>query len=62
MKTFDRMFGNVRVTRVEEDVRMVSRPEDWYVDYDAEALAPHLSWLAPHFYSPACKHRSLPRG
>lgn len=51
MKTFDRMFGNVRVTRVEEDVRMVARPEDWYVDYDAQALAPHLSWLAPHFYS-----------
>lgn len=51
MTTFDCMIGDIRVTRVEETVRPVSRPQDWYLDFDAAELAPHLSWLAPDFYS-----------
>jgi glyoxylase-like metal-dependent hydrolase (beta-lactamase superfamily II) len=51
MRVFDCMIGDIRVTRVEEMVRPVARPQDWYKDYNEEELAPHLPWLAPTYYS-----------
>jgi len=48
---FDCLIGDIRVTRVEEVVRPVVRPQDWYADYQAEELAPHLAWLAPQYFS-----------
>lgn len=45
-------IGDVRVTRVEEMSRPVSRPAEWFTDYNAEELEPHVHWLSPRFYLP----------
>jgi glyoxylase-like metal-dependent hydrolase (beta-lactamase superfamily II) len=46
----DRMIGDVRVTRVEEMCRPSTKPEDWYIDYNADELAGHMNWLAPTYF------------
>lgn len=43
-------IGELQVTRVEEMCHRVSPPHDWYLDYNAEELRPHLDWLTPRFY------------
>lgn len=45
------LIGAVRVTRVHETV-LVEDARSWFPDFDAEALAPHLPWLAPRHYDP----------
>lgn len=52
MINFDCMIGNVRVTRVEEDVRPSARPEDWFIDYDVDELAAHMPGLLPKYFAP----------
>ena len=47
------MIGDVRVTRVTETCGPAGTLADWYLDYSAAELAPHLSWLQPRFVTPA---------
>lgn len=51
MSGFDCLIGDVRVTRVEEEVRPSFQPRDWFLDYNQDELAAHLDWLAPNFFS-----------
>ena len=51
MITFDCMIGDIRVTRVEEETRPSAKPQDWYIDYNADELAAQLPWLVPTFFS-----------
>jgi glyoxylase-like metal-dependent hydrolase (beta-lactamase superfamily II) len=46
-------IGAVSVTRVEEQLGFASfPPEQYLVGFERELLQRHLSWLAPHHYSP----------
>jgi glyoxylase-like metal-dependent hydrolase (beta-lactamase superfamily II) len=50
----DWTIGDVRVTRVEEQIGFASfPPEQYLVGFDRELLGRHLAWLAPDHYSPA---------
>jgi glyoxylase-like metal-dependent hydrolase (beta-lactamase superfamily II) len=53
MSGFDCLIGDVRVTRVEEEVRPSFQPRDWFLDFSDEELEPHLAWLAPDYFSMA---------
>jgi glyoxylase-like metal-dependent hydrolase (beta-lactamase superfamily II) len=50
MKAFDRMIGEIRVTRVEELAGDILPAKEWFPQFNAEELAPHLHWLEPHHY------------
>jgi glyoxylase-like metal-dependent hydrolase (beta-lactamase superfamily II) len=47
------IIGDVRVTRVEEQIGFASfPPEQYLVGFERDLLRRHLSWLAPDHYSP----------
>ena len=45
--------GDIEVLRVEESLGPGFAPNMLLPDWTAEAVAPHLSWLAPTYYDPA---------
>lgn len=44
--------GDIAIARVEETVTYMP-VRSWFPKLDPAALAPYLSWLAPHYYEPA---------
>lgn len=51
MKTYDRMIGDVRITRVEEMTGEILSARDWFPQFNEEEIEPHLGWLEPHHYN-----------
>jgi glyoxylase-like metal-dependent hydrolase (beta-lactamase superfamily II) len=49
----DWRIGDIRITRILEMCDPFWAPSEWFPDCTAEALAPHLHWLAPRSISPA---------
>ncbi|QIL80003.1 MBL fold metallo-hydrolase [Diaphorobacter sp. HDW4A] len=45
------MLGDIRVTRVEEDVRPGGEAHEFFAPYCREELEPYLHWLAPKYFS-----------
>jgi len=50
---FDRMIGDVRVTRVEEIQGPFVTPAMWFGAYDVKAFEAQLPWMAPRYFDPA---------
>ena len=48
----DRHIGDVRVTRVEEQMGPGFPAKDFFPEFEAETFAAEQHWLAPNYYQP----------
>lgn len=48
----DRHIGDVRVTRIEEQMGPGFPAKDFFPEFDAEVFAAEAKWLAPNYYQP----------
>ena len=48
----DRHIGEVRVTRIEEQIGPGFPAKDFFPEFEAETFADHQHWLAPNYYQP----------
>jgi glyoxylase-like metal-dependent hydrolase (beta-lactamase superfamily II) len=48
----DRLIGDVRVTRIEEQMGPGFPAKDFFPEFDAETFAAETRWLAPSYYQP----------
>ena len=48
----DRHIGDVRVTRIEEQMGPGFPAKDFFPEFDAEVFAAETKWLAPNYYQP----------
>jgi glyoxylase-like metal-dependent hydrolase (beta-lactamase superfamily II) len=48
----DRHIGDVRVTRIEEQMGPGFPAKDFFPEFDAEVFAAETRWLAPNYYQP----------
>ena len=48
----DRHIGDVRVTRIEEQMGPGFPAKDFFPEFDAETFAAEQHWLAPNYYQP----------
>src|SRR5229473_7845967 len=48
----DRHIGDVRVTRIEEQMGPGFPAKDFFPEFDADAFAAEGHWLAPSYYQP----------
>jgi hypothetical protein len=49
----DRHIGDVRVTRIEEQMGPGFPAKDFFPEFDADSFAAEQHWLAPSYYQPA---------
>jgi len=48
----DRQIGDVRVTRIEEQMGPGFPAKDFFPEFEAETFAAEQNWLAPNYYQP----------
>ena len=48
----DRHIGDVRVTRIEEQMGPGFPAKDFFPEFEAETFAAEQHWLAPNYYQP----------
>ena len=56
----DRHIGDVRVTRIEEQMGPGFPAKDFFPEFDADTFAAERHWLAPSYYQPE-SGRLMPR-
>ena len=58
----DRHIGDVRVTRIEEQMGPGFPAKDFFPEFEAETFDAERGWLAPNYYQSESEHEPLEIG